>query len=339
INRFLKERIFSFKKSIKMMIIVTIASSLFLLLSISEIIKGNISVGLLVTVFAYFGKVVNSLLQFSWSLDGFLDVKTKVGRFMTILGAESYRSDLKKKNFPKWNYIKLNNIFFGFENKKVLNGVSLKIKKGDKIAIVGQTGCGKSTLSKLLLNLYVVNSGEILVNNTNLNDIKEKEIHKNISIVLQESEVFNSTIRDNITFGINNPQRLSRVVKIAQLNQLIKSLPDGLDTLIGEKGYKLSGGERQRIGIARALFKHSDILILDEATSSLDVRTEKKIVDELSKLNITQIIIAHRLSTIMNSDKIVVMEKGKIIEEGTHKELMMRKEKYYELSKHSKGEK
>lgn len=286
---------------------------------------------------SYFSKVLNGLLNFSWRLSDYLDIKTKIERFMTILGAKSYRSDLKKNKFPKWNKIKIKNLEFSFKNKKVLKEVSFNINKGKKIGIIGETGCGKSTLSKLLLNLYEVDKGEILIDDLNLNKIKESEINKKMSIVLQESEVFNSSIKKNITFEIKNTLLLNRVIQISQLKTLIKRLPEGLDTQIGEKGYKLSGGERQRIGIARALFQNPEILILDEATSSLDVKTEMKIVKELNKLNMTQIIIAHRLSTIGNADKIIVMDKGKIIERGTHKELLKLKGKYSVLWKMQQG--
>ncbi|MFW6026468.1 MAG: ABC transporter ATP-binding protein [Candidatus Woesearchaeota archaeon] len=202
--------------------------------------------------------------------------------------------------------------------------MSFNINKNEKVGVVGYSGSGKSTLSKLLLGLYKINSGEIKIDEKNFYGFEHQNLLDNISLVIQETEMFNMSLRDNISMLKEiDSNTLQKAIKIAQLEDVIKKLPDGLDTVIGEKGYKLSGGERQRVGIARAICKNSNILILDEATSSLDPETELKIQEGLDLLeNKTMIIIAHRLSTLKNVDKILVFDKGRLVEQGNFKELL-----------------
>lgn len=235
------------------------------------------------------------------------------------------------------NSISFNNVYFAYKNKNVLKDISFKIKKGDKIAIVGPSGSGKSTIIDLISKFYKVKSGDIKIDGKNINSYNTYDIRKLIGIVTQESLLFHDSIRNNITFGTNeiDEDKMIESARIANAFNFIDNLDDKFDTEIGERGLKLSGGQRQRICIARAIYKDPPILIFDEATSSLDSKSEisvQKAVEEVMK-DRTSIIIAHRLSTIKNVDKIIVIEDGKIIEMGSHQELIKKDDFYSKLSK------
>lgn len=239
-------------------------------------------------------------------------------------------TDIKKS-------ISFNNVYFAYKNKNVLKDISFKINKGDKIAIVGPSGSGKSTIIDLISKFYKVKSGDIKIDGKNINSYNTYDIRKLIGIVTQESLLFHDSIRNNITFGTNeiDEDKMIESARIANAFNFIDNLDDKFDTEIGERGLKLSGGQRQRICIARAIYKDPPILIFDEATSSLDSKSEisvQKAVEEVMK-DRTSIIIAHRLSTIKNVDKIIVIEDGKIIEMGSHQELIKKDDFYSKLSK------
>jgi len=213
----------------------------------------------------------------------------------------------------------------------------LTINRFDKLGVVGESGSGKSTISKLMLKLYKPEKGKILVDGIDLNEFNQISITKNIGVVLQEPEMFNLSAIDNITISATKSDKkvLDTAISLSQLKPVIEKLPEKLDTLIGEKGYQLSGGERQRIGLARAICKDSQIYILDEATSALDSKTELLIQEEIStKLkNKTLIIIAHRLSTLKDVKRILVLEKGQIVESGSFSDLLKKKHKFYQMHK------
>ena len=215
--------------------------------------------------------------------------------------------------------------------------VSFDIKRGERVGIVGLSGAGKSTLFKLLLKEYEDFTGEILFDKTPIQTITKSSYFEKAAVVLQETEVFNFSLRDNITIAggtANNPTRqLATALETAHVNDFMFKLSQGVDTLIGEKGVKLSGGEKQRLGIARAVYKQPDILFLDEATSHLDLESEEKIRDSLHQFfqTVTAVVIAHRLTTIKEMDRILVIENGGIIEEGSFDELYKQRGRFFDL--------
>ena len=235
------------------------------------------------------------------------------------------------------NSITFEKVSFAYENENVLNNISFKIKRGESVAIVGPSGGGKSTIIDLLSKFYTLKNGSIKIDGKNINKYKTDDIRKMIGIVTQESLLFHDTIRNNICFGSEecDNNNLTKAAEIANAYDFIMKLEDKYDTIIGERGLKLSGGQRQRICIARAIYKDPPILIFDEATSSLDSKSEKSVQTAIEKVmkDRTSIIIAHRLSTIKNVDKIIVIDKGKIVEMGSHEELLKKNNIYSNLSK------
>ena len=225
---------------------------------------------------------------------------------------------------------------FGYQSyNPVLENINLEIKSGEMIGLVGHSGSGKTTLINLLMRLYDVNEGEILIDGVNIKDISQEALRSQIGVVLQETHLFTGTVRENIRYSkpFATDEEVIEAARIANAHDFIVNLPEGYNTLVGEKGYSMSGGERQRVAIARAVIHNPRILILDEATASLDTETEKMIQDALNRLseNRTTIAIAHRLSTLRNADKLLVLDKGKVAEFGTHNELLDQKGIYYKL--------
>lgn len=230
--------------------------------------------------------------------------------------------------------ITFENVKFAYEDENyVIDDLTLKADKGEKIAIVGHTGAGKSTIVKLLMRFYDINSGEIKIDNINIEEINKNSLRSMVGMVLQDTWLFNGTIRENIRYGKldASDEEIEQAARIAYADDFIKQLPDGYDTVLNEDTDNISIGQKQLLTIARTVLSDQKILILDEATSSVDTRTEKLIQDAMDKLmeNKTSFIIAHRLSTIKNADKIIVLDEGKIIEQGTHKELISINEGYY----------
>ena len=235
------------------------------------------------------------------------------------------------KNFD--SEITFKNISFGYQpDRMIIKNLSFHLVKGKSLAIVGPTGAGKSTISKLLFRFYDPYSGEILINNENIKNFKQNSLRQSIGIVPQDTVLFNDTIYYNISYG--NPEasheEIIKAAKIAGIHDFIESIPNKYETIVGERGLKLSGGEKQRVAIARTVLKNPSIYFFDEATSALDSTTEKEIIENLDNISKgkTTLIIAHRLSTVSNADNIIVLDKGKIIEEGNHSTLLSKKGLY-----------
>ena len=224
--------------------------------------------------------------------------------------------------------IEFKNISFSYGNRKILKDLSFVVNPGHKVAIVGPTGAGKSTISKLIFRFYDPSSGNIYIDDQCLRDVTQSSLRSNIGVVPQDTVMFNDTIKYNISYSKPGSTmiEIENVAKLSSIDKFIADLELGYETVVGERGLKLSGGEKQRVAIARALLKNPKIFIFDEATSALDTKTEKLIEKSLKKLSNknTTLVIAHRLSTVIDADKIIVLENGKIAEQGTHKELLQK---------------
>ena len=278
---------------------------------------------------AAFSQITRPLRSF---IDQFANINQGVAageRIFTIIDAENEVEDKRgAKEFKGLNEsIELRNVEFSYEDeRKVINKVNIKIKKGETVALVGPSGGGKSTLSELIPRFYDVDAGEVLFDGIPVGDYTQESIRAKMSIVSQETVLFNDSIEGNILMGrpTATHEEVVEACKVANAHGFIMESIDGYDTNIGDRGTKLSGGQRQRLSIARAVLKNPEILILDEATSALDTESEKLVQDALTNLlkGRTSVVIAHRLSTIYNADRIYVIDEGRVAEEGTHKELL-----------------
>ena len=231
--------------------------------------------------------------------------------------------------------IELKNVSFKYENEYVLKDFSMTVKKGQSVALVGQSGSGKSTIANLLTRFYDVNKGTISIDGNDIKNTTKTSLRSQIGLVTQDSILFNNSIKNNLKIGKDSAtdQEIIEALKIANAWEFVKELPEGIETNIGDAGNSLSGGQKQRLSIARAVLKNAPIMILDEATSALDTESERLVQDALEKMmkNRTSVVIAHRLSTIQNADHIIVMKQGKMVEQGKHQELLDKKGVYYSL--------
>jgi ATP-binding cassette subfamily B protein len=229
--------------------------------------------------------------------------------------------------------LRFDNVYFGYdEQRPILKGVSLDVPAGKTVAIVGSSGAGKSTIGRLLFRFYDVSKGGLLIDGQDVRDVTQSSLHAKIGVVPQDTVLFNDSVYYNIAYGRPEASKneIEAAAKAARIHDFITSLPQGYDTQVGERGLKLSGGEKQRVGIARTLLKNPAILLLDEATSALDSQTEASIQESLREMGEgrTVITIAHRLSTVVDADEIVVLEDGKIVEQGSHDELLEQAGRY-----------
>ena len=304
-----------------------------------SVIRGEMTIGSLITfnaLLAYFLDPVKNLINLQPQMQTAVVAADRLGE---ILDLEAEKTEVENKKLHPESIagdVEIKNLDFRYGTRKlVLEDINLTIKKGEKVAFVGESGSGKTTLSKLLLHMYTAEKGDILINGNNIEDIQIEKLRDRIAYIPQETFLFSGTIFENLTLGLDYAtlDDIIEASKKAQAHEFINEFPLRYETMLDENGANLSGGQRQRLAIARAMLKKPDILILDEATSNLDAITERaldKTINEFSK-DMTVIFIAHRLSTIKNCDKIYVMEKGKIIESGNHRELTELGGKYAEL--------
>ena len=307
-------------------------------------LRDEITIGTVVFIYVSYGDLMGPLFGF---VNGIRNFYRSMADFESLFQYGKIENDIKDKEDAKELKIKegdveFKNVSFKYHKKRgLLDNFSLKIPKNKKIAFVGHSGSGKSTLVKLLYRLYDVENGSITVDGVDIKEVKQESLRSELSIVPQECVLFDDTIYNNIAFS--NPkasrEEVLNAMKFAQLDIVFNNFPKKENTIVGERGIRLSGGEKQRVSIARAILANKKMLVLDEATSSLDSKTEHEIQKDLEKLmkNRTTIIIAHRLSTIMKADLIVVLKNGKIIQKGTHKTLIKKKGEYRRLWNLQKG--
>jgi len=311
--------------------------------SVRSFAMGNITLGTLTFIYATYGGLMGPLFGF---VHGIRNFSRSMGDFQELFAYKKVESKIKDKIGSKpirinKGRVEFRNVIFAYSRKILFKDFDLIIPADKKFAFVGHSGCGKTSLVKLLYRLYDVKSGQIIIDGQDIRDVKQESLRSEMAIVPQECILLDDSIYNNIRFSKPHAPRkeVLRAIRFAQLDKIIASFPDKEKTIVGERGVKLSGGEKQRVSIARAILANKKILVLDEATSALDSETESEIQKDLEKLmkGRTSIIIAHRLSTIMNADVIVVMKKGKIIQMGNHKELISKEGEYSKLWKLQKG--
>ncbi len=307
---------------------VSLGEFLVLIVGGKMVLDGTLTLGELTRFNLYLVYLYTPLRWMSMFPRRLADCTTSLVKIYEILDEDTEEStDKTAVPFDPSKDIEFKNVTFGYKSyEPVLKNVSFKIRSGEMVGLVGHSGAGKSTVINLVMGLYEANLGEITIGGINLDQMSRKELRDNIGVVFQETYLFSGSIYENISYARPNasPEEVISAAKAANAHEFITKLPDGYNTVIGENGHSLSGGERQRVSIARAILKNPKILILDEATSSLDPETEIKIQEALSRLieGRTTIAIAHRLATLKNADKLIVIEKGKIAEQGSHEELI-----------------
>jgi subfamily B ATP-binding cassette protein MsbA len=335
----LKGEVYNIITTPAMELCLGIGVSFVLLYGGSLVIKGEMTPGDLFSfitaitlVFNPLTKIGNANIQFQESIVG-------AERVFSMLDSP----DIKEEHVGKieikepFKRLKFENISFTYPSsvEPALKNINFEVKRGEKIAIVGPSGSGKSTIVKLITRFYTPNDGKILINDKDISEFTLESLRRYVSIITQGSTLFRTTIKENIKYGIDNvdDEEIKRAAKIAYADIFIENLPEKYDTVVGERGSTLSEGQKQRIIIARALLKNPELLILDEATSALDMESEflvRKAIENLLK-DRTAIIIAHRITTILNSDRIIVINSGEIVDQGTHDELLSRCELYKKL--------
>ena len=317
--------------------IIMVGITIMLVMSVYGIKSGEINIGGFVVINAYMLQLYQPL---NWLGSVYREIRQALtdmeNMFSLLEVAPTTNDDLD--DIPQSNdaEIRFENISFDYDIRRtIIKNISFTVPNGKKVAIVGPTGAGKSTISRLLFKFYDPKEGNIFINNTNVNKISQNSLRKIIGVVPQDTVLFNDTIYYNIAYG-NTGATKEEVISAAQnadIHDFITILPDGYETIVGERGLKLSGGEKQRVAIARTILKNPKIFFFDEATSALDTSTEKEIQKNLENVSKgkTTLIIAHRLSTAANADNIIVLDQGAIIEQGTHESLLLKKGKYFEM--------
>lgn len=345
-DRYNKSVADSLMKAFEPISILTSATGIFsggiqilvLVLGGTMVIKGQMTIGILIAFLLFVNRFLDPIKRMISFLEMYQKGTVGYERFCEVMAINPDIKDSEgAENLENiYGNLEFKSVDFSYNNGEViLQDFNLKIKAGEKVALVGPSGAGKSTICSLLPRFYDVSKGKIIIDGVDVKNITQNSLRKNIGIVQQDVYLFHGSIRDNIGLGKIDAteNEIEEAAKMANALEFIDELPDGMDTLVGERGVKLSGGQKQRISIARIFLKNPKILILDEATSALDNQTEKYIQDSLAKLSEgrTTLTIAHRLTTIKNSDNIIYLDKDGIQEEGTHEELIEKKGKYEKL--------
>jgi len=310
-----------------------------LYIGVGLVIEGKLSVGQLIAFQMFAGQFSAPIMRLVGLWNEFQQALLSVDRLGDILNTPTEQTNDKAITLPKLEgSVKFDKISFRYspDGTQVLKQLSLHVSPGNSIGLVGRSGSGKSTLAKLIQRLYLPNEGAIFIDGVDVRHMNPAWLRHNIGVVLQENYLFSGTIKSNIAYTMPGASmdRIINTAKMAGAHEFISELPEGYDTLVGERGSSLSGGQKQRIAIARALLSNPKILIFDEATSALDYESEKIIQDNLKSIKAgrTMFIIAHRLSTVKDCDEIVVMDKGKIVEKGSHDELIAKQGYYHFLT-------
>ncbi|VVB79186.1 putative ABC transporter ATP-binding protein [uncultured archaeon] len=323
--------------------IVGIGTLCVMYFSILKVLDGTMTLGALTFIYTAYIGLIGPLHGFVHGIRGFY---RSMADFQDLFEYGKIESEIKDKPDAKEANIKegvieFQKVNFNYGKRKIFENFNLKIHKNEKVAFVGHSGSGKTTLVKLLYRLYDVDSGKITIDGKDIRDFKHESLREEMSVVPQECVLFDDTVFNNVLFSRPNATKKEVIdaIRFAQLDKVISKFPKKEQTIVGERGVKLSGGEKQRVSIARAILANKQVLVLDEATSSLDSQTEHDIQEDLKELmkGRTSIVIAHRLSTIMNADKIVVMKDGKIVQIGKHKELIRQQGEYRHLWELQKG--
>lgn len=305
-------------------------------LVINEILNGNQTPAVIALIAVYLGLFTESVLAFSRFLGRAADVEASQRQLHELLAEKSAVLDVKNAEaISKITSIEFRDVYFGYQDNEALRGVSFKVEKGQKLALIGMSGAGKSTIIKLLLRFYDVDKGEILLNGKNIKTYRQEEVRRCFGTVLQDVALFNDTVAENIRMvrPSASESAVKKAAKLAHATEFIEKLPDGFKTIVGERGVKLSGGQQQRISIARAMLRNPSAIILDEATSALDTESERAVQAGIKDLlrDKLSVVIAHRLSTIKDADIIVVLEEGRVIETDDHAGLLKRQGYYARL--------
>ena len=317
--------------------IIMTGITIMLVMSAYGIKNGDIDVGGFVVINAYMLQLYQPL---NWLGSVYREIRqslTDMENMFSLLEISPTSQDVLD-SMPQSDIteIKFDNVSFDYDIRRtIIKNISFVVPNGKKVAIVGPTGAGKSTISRLLFKFYEPKAGGVYINNININKISQGSLREMIGVVPQDTVLFNDTIYYNIAYGKNGAtkEEVINAAKNADIHNFISILPDGYETIVGERGLKLSGGEKQRVAIARTILKNPKIFFFDEATSALDTTTEKEIQKNLENVskNKTTLIIAHRLSTAANADNIIVLDEGAIVEQGTHESLLLKKGKYFEM--------